>query len=102
MCSSDLEQGALADALEDYQQALRLQPDQPLALFLRAKALRLSGQDAAAMRALEDLIQKTPDYGEAYYEQSVLLERAGKIAEARDKARQARAHGFHGKEEGTK
>ena len=66
-----------ADAIEDFSEALRLNPNHPKGYHLRGLAKEILGDDDAALKDFTKAIEIDPDYGAAYYSRATLLTKIG-------------------------
>jgi tetratricopeptide (TPR) repeat protein len=73
----------LAEALELSRRAATLRPDEPRYTFTLAFYQYQRGDAPAAMRTLQALLARHPDYGEAYLLLGELYVKTGKMPEAR-------------------
>ena len=76
------EQGQLAEAVAQYQEALRLKPDYAEAHNNLGNALREQGQLAAAVAQYQEALRLKPDYAEAHNNLGNALKEQGQLAEA--------------------
>jgi tetratricopeptide (TPR) repeat protein len=74
--------GRVREAIQIYQQVLRIRPDYPEAHHNLAVALEQSGESNAALEHYEQALRLNPNLGEPYYNMGVALERAGNTNEA--------------------
>jgi len=65
------------DAVKDFSQALKLNPDHPKGYHLRGLAQEILGDDEAALNDFTKAIEIDPDYGAAYYSRATLLTKMG-------------------------
>lgn len=78
------------DALADFEQALKLNPQSRAALEDKAHVLaEVLSRPADAVAVLDRVMQLFPDYGAGYAGRGVLLARLGRFGAARDDARKA-------------
>jgi tetratricopeptide (TPR) repeat protein len=77
-----IDAGHLKDALVFAEAAVRLDPTRPEGFAARARALRASGQGAAALVDLDAVITRKPS-APAHDARGVLLSEAGRLNEAR-------------------
>src|SRR5215471_17876705 len=75
-------QGKLAEAIEQYEQALQLKPDEAEAYTNLGGVLARQGKLTEAVQNCERALQLKPDYPEAYYNLGVTLSEQGKLPEA--------------------
>jgi len=83
------EQGKLTEAIEHYQQALRIQPDHAKAHGNWGVALARQGKPAEAIEHYRQALAIQPDYADAHYNWGNALARQGKPAEAIEHYREA-------------
>jgi len=65
------------DAIKDFSEALRLNPNHPKGYHLRGLAKEILGDDDAALEDFTKAIEIDPDYGAAYYSRATLLTKMG-------------------------
>ncbi|MEL7035088.1 MAG: tetratricopeptide repeat protein [Cyanobacteria bacterium J06592_8] len=75
-------QGKLAEAVEQYQQALTIKPDFVRAHFFLARAFTQQGKFAAALELYEQALTLKPDFTQARFYLAILLQEQGKLEEA--------------------
>src|SRR6266480_5783158 len=76
------QQGKLAEAIEHYQAALRLQPDHAAAHGHMGNALAQEGKLAEAIEHYQTALRLQPDYADAHNNWGAALAQQGKLAEA--------------------
>jgi tetratricopeptide (TPR) repeat protein len=74
--------GRAAEAIETYDRALILNPNNPLALLHRGKLFTTLGQHAKAVASFERLLARHPDHAEAHNSLGHLLVQLGRHREA--------------------
>jgi tetratricopeptide (TPR) repeat protein len=78
-----LEQDEAAGALEDLDQAYRLDPlGDDTVLFFRGKAKAMLGDTDGALEDYGRMIERFPDFGASYYDRGVVLFQLGRAEEA--------------------
>ncbi|MDP7281625.1 MAG: tetratricopeptide repeat protein, partial [Candidatus Poribacteria bacterium] len=77
-------QGQLQQAVQVFNQMIRLQPDHTEAYCNRGVALTKLGQLEAALDSCNMAIQHQPNFAEAYYNRGVALTELGQLGEAVD------------------
>jgi tetratricopeptide (TPR) repeat protein len=82
-------QGRYAEAIEAYQQALRLAPNYDDALFEMGVAYSLLGRHQEAINAFKQVIRLIPDDAHAYYQLGLVYSDLGRRQEAIEAYRQA-------------
>ena len=75
-------QGKLTEAIEQYERALQLKPDEAEAYTNLGGVLARQGKLTEAVQNCERALQLEPDYAEAYYNLAVALAAQGKLPEA--------------------
>src|SRR5262252_3759190 len=75
-------QGKLTEAIEQYEQALQLKPDEAEAYTNLGGVLARQGKLTEAVQNCERALQLEPDYAEACYNLAVALAAQGKLSEA--------------------
>jgi len=81
------------EALDTLTRAIKSAPDNPDLLLTRAIVCGLMDQNSAAQRALQEIQTRWPEWDRPYLVHGLVLERAGKPEEARQKLRTAQALG---------
>jgi tetratricopeptide (TPR) repeat protein len=77
-----LEKGQIAEAINQYQKAVRLKPDFAKAHYNLGTALGMNGQFAEAISQFQEAIRLKPDFVEAHYNLGIALNKKGQTAEA--------------------
>jgi Tfp pilus assembly protein PilF len=80
--SARMAQGKLDEAIQQYEQALRLNPDHPLARYNLGNALQAKGQTDEAIRQYQEALRLKPDYAMARNNLGNALARKGQLDEA--------------------
>jgi len=75
-------QGRLDEAIDQYQQALQINPNYAEAHNNLGNALNMQGRLNEAIDQYQQALQIDPDYTEAHYDFGTVLMRAGRLAEA--------------------
>ncbi len=76
------EDGDYARALEEYDAALREEPQNIHALRGRARSLMQLGRDSEALAVFDEAIAREPDFGATYANRGILYDRMGKYPQA--------------------
>ncbi len=76
------QEAKVSEAIQQYEQALRLYPDYPKAHLNLGIALEQTGRVPEAIEQYEQALRLNPDYVKAHYNLAVALERAGRVQEA--------------------
>ncbi|MBN1869721.1 MAG: tetratricopeptide repeat protein [Candidatus Omnitrophica bacterium] len=71
-------------AVESFQEALKIRPNDPVTYFTMAEAYTVLGENSKAKEALEEAILLDPEYAEAYYNLAGICAFLGKTSEARE------------------
>ena len=66
------------DAIKDFSEALKIDPDHPKGYHLRGLAQEILGDDDAALKDFTKAIEIDPEYGAAYYSRATLLTKMGR------------------------
>lgn len=83
------DEGRTADALKKYEEALKLDPTNPLALLGIGSIYQLNGDTVEAEKCYRAALKSDPAFGLAMFELAILRENAGDSAEAEKLYRQA-------------
>ena len=83
------ERGELDSAIEDYEEALALDPAQPLACNNLGNAYRSAGRMEQALAAYRDAIELEPGLAEAHLNLGIALQQRGEHAAAAERYRDA-------------
>jgi tetratricopeptide (TPR) repeat protein len=89
LAGSYLEQGKLAEAIIELQEAVRIEPDSACLRSSLGFLLYKKGSLHDAIVALKEATQIDPDYSDAYYNWGLALKANGKLDEAISKFQQA-------------
>jgi hypothetical protein len=76
------QEGKVSEAIQQYEQALRLYPNYPKAHLNLGIALEQMGRGPEAIEQYEEALRLNPDYVKAHYNLAVALEHAGRVPEA--------------------
>ena len=83
------ELGKVPEAIEHYQQALRIDPDYAEAHHNLGGALLRVGKPKEAIGHFQEAVRTKPDYADAHYNLAVALEKMGRLTEAIGEYQQA-------------
>ena len=81
--------GRHAEAVQAYEAALELDPENPYVVNLKGYALLRAGRLEESVEALRQAVEIAPDYAWGYFDLARSLCRTGKFDEARDAAKEA-------------
>jgi tetratricopeptide (TPR) repeat protein len=70
--------GRYDQALQAFDQALKLKPNDPALLSYKATVYYAKGNNAQALQLVEQIIQQNPNFGRAYYQRAMILEKQEK------------------------
>jgi tetratricopeptide (TPR) repeat protein len=84
-----LEQGRLPEAMEQFEEALRIKPDYAEACYNLGTALLRAGQLTKAIEQFELALRINPDYAKAHGNLGDALQQAGRLPEAIEQFKQA-------------
>jgi tetratricopeptide (TPR) repeat protein len=76
------QEGKISEAIQQYEQALRLYPDYAKAHLNLGIALEQTGRAPEAIDQYEEALRLNPDYVKAHYNLAVALEHAGRVPDA--------------------
>jgi tetratricopeptide (TPR) repeat protein len=76
------QEGKVSEAIQQYEQALRLYPNYPKAHLNLGIALEQTGRGPEAIEHYEEALRLYPDYVKAHYNLAVALEHAGRLQDA--------------------
>ncbi len=88
--------GRLEEALQAYETAIRLNPNDAIAYYGKGAALEKLGRYQEALQAFETAIRLNPNFAVAYYGKGVALERLKREIEAQQAFDKAKELGYKG------
>ena len=89
-----LEAGQYDQALKEFNQALKLKPNDPALYDLRGVALRGKGQDDQALQDFNQALQLDPKYARAYRNRAMIYYDKSDFANAQADLEQAQSLGY--------
>ncbi len=90
-----LEAGKYDQALQDFNQALKLKPNDPAVHDYLGVALRCKGQDGAAVQEFDKAIQLDPKYAKAYRNRAMVSYDKTDYQSSLSDLEKARSLGYH-------
>jgi len=86
--------GRYDQALQAFDQALKLKPNDPALLSYKATVYYAKGNNAQALQLVEQIIQQNPNFGRAYYQRAMILEKQEKYDQAVADLQKAKSLGY--------
>ena len=86
--------GRYDQALQAFDQALKLKPNDPALITYKATVYYAKGNNAQAMQLCEQVIKLNPNFGRAYYQRGMILEKQEKYGEALEDLKKAKTLGY--------
>ena len=86
--------GRYDQALKDFNEALKLKPNDPLLITYRGVVYYAKGQNDLAMKDFDLAIQIDPKCGKAYYQRGMIYENQEKYAQAVPELKKAKSLGY--------
>jgi tetratricopeptide (TPR) repeat protein len=86
--------GRYDQALQAFDQALKLKPNDPALISYKATVYYAKGNNAQAMQLIEQIIKQNPNFGRAYYQRAMILEKQEKYGEALEDLKKAKSLGY--------
>ncbi|MDP2044592.1 MAG: tetratricopeptide repeat protein [Deltaproteobacteria bacterium] len=74
--------GRYDQALQAFDQALKLKPNDPALITYKATVYYAKGNNAQAVQLCEQAIKLNPSFGRAYYQRGMIFEKQGKYDQA--------------------
>ena len=75
--------GRYDQALQAFDQALKLKPNDPALISYKATVYYAKGNNAQALQLCEQIIKQNPNFGRAYYQRAMILEKQEKYRPGR-------------------
>lgn len=86
--------GRYDQALQAFDQALKLKPNDPALISYKATVYYAKGNNAQALQLVEQIIKQNPNFGRAYYQRAMILEKQEKYSEALEDLKKAKSLGY--------
>jgi tetratricopeptide (TPR) repeat protein len=86
--------GRYDQALQAFDQALKLKPNDPALISYKATVYYAKGDNAQALKLCEQVIKQNPNFGRAYYQRAMILEKQGKFDQAIADLQKAKSLGY--------
>ncbi len=86
--------GRYDQALQAFDQALKLKPNDPALLTYKATVYYAKGNNSQALQLCEQAIKLNPSFGRAYYQRGMILEKQDKYHEALEDLKKAKSLGY--------
>ncbi len=86
--------GRYDQALQAFDQALKLKPNDPLLITYKATVYYAKGNNSQAMQLCEQALKLNPNFGRAYYQRGMILEKQEKYREALEDLKKAKGLGY--------
>ena len=86
--------GRYDQALQAFDQALKLKPNDPALISYKATVYYAKGNNAQALQLVEQIIQQNPNFGRAYYQRAMILEKQEKYDQAVADLQKAKSLGY--------
>jgi len=86
--------GRYDQALQAFDQALKLKPNDPFLISYKATVYYAKGNNTQAMQLIEQIIKQNPNFGRAYYQRAMILEKQEKYDEALADLQKAKSLGY--------
>ena len=86
--------GRYDQALQAFDQALKLKPNDPALISYKATVYYAKGNNAQALQLCEQIIQQNPNFGRAYYQRAMILEKQEKYDQAVADLQKAKSLGY--------
>jgi tetratricopeptide (TPR) repeat protein len=88
------QKGQYDQALKDFDQALKLKPNDAAILTYRGMVCHAKGQDDQAIKDFEQAMKADPKFGRAYYQRGMVYETLGKLSQALEDLQHAKSLGY--------
>jgi tetratricopeptide (TPR) repeat protein len=86
--------GRYDQALQAFDQALKLKPNDPALISYKATVFYAKGNNSQAMQLCEQIIQQHPNFGRAYYQRGMIYEKQEKYRQALEDLQKAKSLGY--------
>ena len=86
--------GRYAQALQAFDQALKLKPKDPALITFKGIVYYAQGKNDQAMKLFEEAIKLNPNFGRAYYQRAMILEKQEKYDQAVADLKKAKGLGY--------
>jgi tetratricopeptide (TPR) repeat protein len=86
--------GRYDQALQTFDQALKLKPNDPALISYKATVYYAKGNNAQALQLVEQIIKQNPNFGRAYYQRAMILEKQEKYDQAVADLQKAKSLGY--------
>ena len=87
--------GRYDQALEAFDQALKLKPNDPAIVTYKGIVFYAQGKDDLALKQFEAALKLNPNFGRAYYQRALILEKQEKFEQAVADLRKAKSLGYN-------
>ena len=88
------EAGRYDQALQAFDQALKLKPNDPALISYKATVYYAKGNNAQALQLCEQVIKQNPNFGRAYYQRGMINEKQEKYDQAVVDLQKAKSLGY--------
>ena len=86
--------GRYSQALQAFDQALKLKPKDPALITFKGIVYYAKGNNAQAMKLFEEALKLNPKFGRAYYQRAMILEKQEKYDQAVTDLKKAKSLGY--------
>ena len=86
--------GRYDQALQAFDQALKLKPNDPALISYKATVYYAKGNNATALQLIEQIIKQNPNFGRAYYQRAMIIEKQEKFDQAVADLQKAKSLGY--------
>jgi tetratricopeptide (TPR) repeat protein len=86
--------GRYDQALQAFDQALKLKPNDPALISYKATVYYAKGNNAQALQLVEQIIKQNPNFGRAYYQRAMIFEKQEKLDQAVADLQKAKSLGY--------
>jgi tetratricopeptide (TPR) repeat protein len=86
--------GRYDQALQAFDQALKLKPNDPALISYKATVYYAKGNNAQSLQLCEQIIKQNPNFGRAYYQRAMVLEKQEKFDQAVADLQKAKSLGY--------
>jgi tetratricopeptide (TPR) repeat protein len=88
------QRGRYDQAIQDFNEALKSKPNDPLLITYRGVVYYAKGQNARALQDFNKAIAINPNFGKAYYQRGMVYYHQEKFAQAATELRKAKSLGY--------